>query len=48
VFFEKKGRAKKLPISVAGPVHRGGGGGGSLILQMRPWLGFMRGAGGWV
>jgi hypothetical protein len=30
---------------VVRPVHRGGGG---LILQMRPWLGFRRGAGGQV
>jgi hypothetical protein len=33
------------PIGVVRPVHRGGGG---FILQMRPWLGFRRGAGGQV
>jgi hypothetical protein len=42
--FEKKGRAKNLPIGV---VRLGHGGGGDLILQMEPWLGFRRGAGGW-
>jgi hypothetical protein len=39
---------KNLSIDVVGPIHRGGGRGESLILQTRPWLGFMRGAGGWV
>jgi hypothetical protein len=38
--------AKNLPIGVAGPIPRRGGGGGNLILQMEPWLGFRRGAGG--
>jgi hypothetical protein len=46
--FEKQGRVKNKPIRMVGPVHRGGGEGGSLILQMRPWLGFSRGAGVWV
>jgi hypothetical protein len=46
VFFEKKGRVKNLPIGVAGAVRRGGSGGRNLTLQMRPWLGFRRGAGG--
>jgi hypothetical protein len=32
-------------IGLARPIHRGGGG---LILQMRSWLGFRRGAGGQV
>jgi hypothetical protein len=38
---------KNISIGMAGPVHGGGGGGGDLILQMEPWLGFKRGAGGW-
>jgi hypothetical protein len=46
-FLRKKGRMKNLPIGVVGPVHRRGDGGGGLILQMEPWLGFRRGAGGW-
>jgi hypothetical protein len=46
VFLRKKGMAKNLPIGVAGPIPRRGGGGGNLILQMEPWLGFRRGAGG--
>jgi hypothetical protein len=46
--FEKKGRAKNLPIGVAGPVRHGGDRGGGLILQIDPWLGFRRGAGGRV
>jgi hypothetical protein len=37
---------KNLPIGVARPVCRGGSRGGDLILQMEPWLGFWRGAGG--
>jgi hypothetical protein len=47
-FFEKKGRVQNLVISAVGPVHRGGGRGKNFILQMRPWLGFRRGARGWV
>jgi hypothetical protein len=41
VFFEKKGRVKNLLIVIAALVRQGGGDGGgrSLILQMRPWLG---------
>jgi hypothetical protein len=42
------GRVKNLPIGVARPVHQGGGRGGSLILQTRPWIGFRRGASGRV
>jgi hypothetical protein len=47
-FLRKKGRVKNLPIGMAGPVHRGGGGDGSLTLQTRPWLGCRRGADGRV
>jgi hypothetical protein len=45
-FLRKEGTTKNLPIGVAGTIHHGGGGGGDLILQMRPCLGFKRGAGG--
>jgi hypothetical protein len=38
---------KNLPIGVGGLVHHGGSGGGGMILEMEPWLGFRRGVGGW-
>jgi hypothetical protein len=46
VFLRKKGRMRNLPIGAARLICRGGSGGGSLILWMKPWLGFRRGVGG--
>jgi hypothetical protein len=44
--FEKKGRAKNLPIGMVKLGRGVGGRGSALIVQTEPWLGFRRGAGG--
>jgi hypothetical protein len=40
-FLRKKGRPRNLPIGMVGPVRCGAN---DMILEMKPWLGFRRGA----